>query len=98
MEISIAVLTMLVIGMTALYLHESHTWSVERAKLLDRLMARDWTGYVAGTRAVVAPPVRQLLTDKEEAEWYSQSIGEPVEERKPIHLDLTLPTNDEAGL
>ena len=49
---------------------ERAEWSHERAVLLNRLMARDWSGYVQGERALmVTPPATGYMDDAAEAAW-----------------------------
>lgn len=48
-------------------------WSAERARLLDRLMARDWREYVALTNtAPAAEAAPQVVTDEDEARYASE--------------------------
>lgn len=55
----------------AIGMYERSQWNSERAQLLDRLMARNWGEYVAGTRTIEAPETPQLTTDEAEAAWYA---------------------------
>jgi len=55
---------------------ERAEWSHERAVLLNRLMARDWTAYVQGERALTPTPlVAGYMDDAAEATWEERQGG-----------------------
>lgn len=91
MELSLATVVGLLIGSVVFYLRESRTWNAERSQLLDRIMSRDFTGYIAGTRTVKHEPQRQLLSDEEEAAWYSTNRGDITDGRPEARISFNMP-------
>lgn len=58
------------------YHRESAAWRAERADLLNRLMARDWTEYRAMTHEPPHYQIPQFSTDELESLWYESQRRE----------------------
>lgn len=82
-------------GVFVMHEFERRAWTRERADLLNRLMVKHWNEYQALQPTTEGPPVRQVITEADEAKWWEEQRSK-AEKEHPGMTDEVRRDFDEA--